>query len=130
MKGTPEVNKKIADQWVADLRSGDFLQGTGALRGPNPETGQPGYCCLGVLAYRAIERGGLPAVLMEAKILHTEVCRWAGMTQDGDPHVPVHVPLVGIDAPISDFRKLSTMNDAGTSFAVIANLIEQNWESL
>lgn len=38
------MNAEIRDRWLAALRSGDYLQGTGSLRTVSDE-----FCCLGVL---------------------------------------------------------------------------------
>jgi len=37
------------EQWVSALRSGDYKQIRGTLKGEHPEGGT-GYCCLGVLS--------------------------------------------------------------------------------
>lgn len=43
------MKKKVYEQWVSALRSGDYNQTKGTLKGELPDGGV-GYCCLGVLA--------------------------------------------------------------------------------
>lgn len=40
----PKMNKAVKKAWVAELRSGQYVQGTGRLRNMRDE-----FCCLGVL---------------------------------------------------------------------------------
>lgn len=43
------MDQSIKEKWVEALRSGDYEQGTGALRQKNERTGTETFCCLGVL---------------------------------------------------------------------------------
>lgn len=44
------MDQKIKQQWVEALRSGKYIQGTGALRRPTNEyITEESFCCLGVL---------------------------------------------------------------------------------
>lgn len=43
-------NKEVFDLWIAALRSGDFVQGTGRLC-QTDGAGNKKYCCLGVLSH-------------------------------------------------------------------------------
>ena len=43
------MNKLIKDQWVAALRSGDYIQGRGELIIDDDELACTAHCCLGVL---------------------------------------------------------------------------------
>lgn len=114
------MNPEIKDRWVAELRSGAWRQLRGHL-----STGDT-YCCLGVLCHLAVEAGvvdncwdGKDRIgylnrsnqIPNYNTLHREVMRWAGLEKD-DPHVAGHA--------------LSYYNDdAGMTFAEIAELIEQ-----
>jgi hypothetical protein len=42
-----KMPKELRDKWVSALRSGEYVQGTGALYNPRDCS----YCCLGVLEY-------------------------------------------------------------------------------
>lgn len=44
-------------EWLKRLRSGEWNQGQGTLCAVDVQTGQRSYCCLGVLAEIAVERG-------------------------------------------------------------------------
>lgn len=54
------MKKEIKAKWVAALRSGDYKQGCGALKGLDKDTGQFDHCCLGVLCEVAGFRNGPP----------------------------------------------------------------------
>lgn len=45
------MKKSEKEQWLRDLRSGEFRQGTGSLM-QHGASGFPEYCCLGVYAQR------------------------------------------------------------------------------
>lgn len=51
------MNPEIKAQWVAALRSGDYLQGVGSLRYEGGFDGSMRYCCLGVLCDLAVKAG-------------------------------------------------------------------------
>ena len=101
--------------WVAALRSGEYLQGKGALRATCPE--QDKFCCLGVLCdvvggtwiggspyYKRFQQtgGGEPAKLLLPLELQTDL---------------------GISS--ADQDKLAKMNDSGVLFSEIADWIER-----
>jgi hypothetical protein len=115
------MNKEIGEQWVRDLRSGEFQQTTKVLK--NGE----GYCCYGVLAEQAVaagilvreqnENGGWmyydpadPSDLASG-ILPYAAWKWAGLENSN--------PLL----PSGDL--LTELNDDWTSFDTIADLIDQ-----
>lgn len=111
------MNKEIKDRWVAALRSGKYLQGRSALLSGNR------YCCLGILCnlhaqetgneWCAGDPGGLHSYLEETGVLPSEVAQWAKL-QDYNPTVKQY----------GERRRLSSVNDSGTSFSAIADLIE------
>lgn len=49
------MNQEIKKRWVAALRSGDYKQGTGALRNADNK-----FCCLGVLCDLHSKAHGTP----------------------------------------------------------------------
>ncbi len=111
------MNKEIKAKWVAALRSGSYVQGTGMLRSEGNQ-----FCCLGVLCNLhaqvhpkiAAKQKDSESYMGESEILPTEVMNWAGVdTQNGWWFA----------------RKftLASLNDAGTSFSDIAKIIEQHF---
>src|ERR1044071_1366611 len=51
------MNDDIKAEWVAALRSGDYVQGNGRLRFYDGRKDQESYCCLGVLCVLAQAAG-------------------------------------------------------------------------
>lgn len=121
------MKKKIAGRWVEALRSGKYSQTREQLRCDEPHGSLPaGFCCLGVLcdlhdpnlwegesywfANGMRENGTLPPTVKE----------WAGM-QSADGRIGPWGKALG---------NLAAMNDAGSTFPQLADLIEQHWEAL
>jgi hypothetical protein len=123
------VNLEIKARWIAALRSGQYRQGTGALCRLD-ESGDPSYCCLGVLTRLAEDDGVVRTDDRDAKsdlsgklwfvdtdnatgtsafYLTPAVRRWSGLTG--------HNPTAG------GFL-LTHLNDEGYTFAEIADKIE------
>lgn len=116
----------IKERWLEALRSGEYVQGTGLLR-----TEDDTYCCLGVLCDLAVQDGVVEwerSVCLECDgdcdhwhvrahsgNLPQEVCEWAGLP-NGDP-------AVNVDGTV---QYLAELNDNGTTFDRIAELIEQS----
>jgi hypothetical protein len=111
------MNQEIKQKWVAALRSGEYVQGLGALN----ISGK--FCCLGVLCdLHAKETGnvwkGEDGVLLPKKkkyeeqtaVLPKVVQRWAELPHN-NPDIPGR-------------RSLASLNDAGKTFIEIADLIE------
>lgn len=103
------MKKEIKEKWITALRSGEYQQGTGRLKGLDGK-----YCCLGVLA---------------------NIC---GVTweEDGNSY-SAHIDgeIVGLGMLSHKFHKLIgtinqhsfiKMNDSGESFNGIASYIERN----
>jgi hypothetical protein len=119
------MNKDIAKQWCAALRSGEYKQGQNALRDVTNDT----YCCLGVLCEVFIKGGGnlsqglhhedkhLRAYNGRTGLLPLVVQRWAEMeTSNGKYN--------------NDKDSLVFRNDAGLSFDKIATVIEEQVDNL
>jgi hypothetical protein len=76
------MDAAIKEQWIKDLRSGEFEQGRGKLEEDHQ------FCCLGVLCFRAAE-AGITSRVVEANGVVTyggmdgvppsEVLKWAGL---------------------------------------------------
>lgn len=122
------MNSEIKAKWVTALRSGDYKQAKNRLKVDKPD-GSFGYCCLGVLCDIA-EKAGVGETIRHGGFwtygqsldqswssLPDYVQDWAGL-QTHDPKVPE--PGTGWATG------LSTLNDVGTSFDTIAQLIEDH----
>ena len=115
------MNSRVKEKWVATLRSGEYNQGTRALRNNSNQ-----FCCLGVLCdlydkeqnfnswqlvpdnhYEFGEEPELPPFRVWSS--------WAGMAEQN----PV-IQFPDTDSP----QSLAELNDQGYTFEEIANLIE------
>lgn len=129
------MNPEIKTQWVAALRSGEFRQGTGCLhrvqqnepdsvdQSNRPDT----YCCLGVLCVLAQRAGVVTAERHPSRVayagttatLPTDVLMWAGLPIFSEFGGPSGLVLIAPD------KSLASLNDGGTGFAEIADIIEE-----
>ena len=116
------MNKEIKAKWVAALRSGDYKQTKGQLRNVNNQ-----FCCLGVLcnlhaqAHPEIAAKQTDAnwYMDEEAILPDEVMAWSEVnTRNG---------LFAGGTGLNGLGTLASLNDAGTSFADIAKIIEKHF---
>lgn len=111
------MNPDIKARWIEALRSGDYEQALGSLR---PRNG--GFCCLGVLCDLYSEETDTPwteyagwfFMLGYDSYLPDEVAKWAGCED---------YPRINI---LGESRGLVSMNDSGTPFDKIADLIEEH----
>lgn len=121
------MKKKIADKWVAALRSGQYQQARGLLRDDD------GYCCLGVLCdisekgeWRNRRHDDISwdfisdGIQVENSVLPYDVQLWAGIQQREGRFT----------GPNDQNWCLAAMNDEGRSFEEIATIIEKYWEKL
>lgn len=111
------MDRAVQKAWTEALRSGDYPQGRGHLRGPD------GYCCLGVLCdisgigtwiddettLAMRYQVGYDILTAGVGIPPTKVVRWAGI--------------------LSGVQTLAELNDSGMSFALIADWIDANLAS-
>lgn len=116
------MNQTIKAQWTAALRSGDYPQGTNALKRVGG-----GLCCLGVLCELAVKAGVIHELRVGAAgaveygnhsgssqiALPFSVQQWAGLANEN--------PNVNIEGGIDS---LAALNDDGVDFAAIADLID------
>ena len=106
---------KNAKAWVKALRSGKYKQGEGVLRVEDK------YCCLGV----ACELAGVADIINNGEYFY-----------GGGPYVlPQSVQeWLGLDSMEGSYEKgnraLSSDNDVGKTFEVIADIIESEPEGL
>jgi hypothetical protein len=123
------MNKEAKALWLTALRSGEYKQFHGALKGVK-DTGEVGHCCLGVLTDVAIKTGAVDGEWVyrehtgshnyqrrwsgdtEGALLPWDVRQWAELSEDGNP-------LDGYSL------NLPSLNDSGMSFEGIANIIER-----
>ena len=142
---------EAAKQWVAALRSGEYQQCQSALR--KEIDGRPHFCCLGV----ANEMSGMgqwidPACGIfqdEAQLRATEaniaeLVAEYGEESDEDAEIlkseeftsPMVQEWLGLDAEDGELEingertSLARLNDAGKTFAEIADIIEQHADQL
>jgi len=110
------MNPQIKQKWVSALRSGEYQQTQRRLHDEN------GFCCLGVLCDLYIKENQLEwepssyynnAYMFQdmATVLPLSVMEWVGV-EEVNPYVN--------GGPFT----LAELNDNGTTFNVIANLIE------
>lgn len=104
------------EQWLKDLRSGEFKQGRNRLC--TIINGEPHYCCLGVLAHREaidskIERPVENAITRKVYYFENDL-------NDLNGYVGI-LPEKLIISPA-----VVAMNDSGMSFSEIADWIEAN----
>ena len=116
------MNPEIKQRWVAALRSDKYKQGIGKLRHKDDT-----FCCLGVLCDLAAQAGiGVWEFTENGTHFVTELQRVEGSL----PHAVVLWAGVGSATPsvrtAGTSCALPLLNDHGTSFSEIANLIEES----
>ena len=125
------MNKEIKALWIKALRSGEYLQGEGALRQEFVDIDESLYCCLGVLCdlyARSVENS--PAWTSGDASEHVRryggresyppsfVMEWAGLGDEEGSYT-----LSGNGGASS----LAELNDRGRTFEEIASVIEQKF---
>lgn len=120
------MDNNIAREWIVELRSGNYGQATGTLKGEENT-----YCCLGVLCEIAVRKGiiSTPQYLdsfggwfyqADGNVLPYEVQSWADMaSRNGALYLENGPELF-----------LAGMNDNGATFDELADLIEENMDDL
>jgi hypothetical protein len=108
MKTLPENIQK----WVDELRNGNHVQTEGTLK-RKLGNGQVGYCCLGVYVEK-VEGKKIKAVSSTSKTEGAD--KWYHICEK---RIDDYVRETGIQ-----------MNDNGSTFAEIANMIENEYQSI
>jgi hypothetical protein len=113
------MNPEIKKRWVEALRSGKYKQGKHSLaRGEN-------FCCLGVLCELATKEGVVKRERLGNGFIYYNschshlpwpVCTW-GELQEVNPSIPASSQTTK--------TTLSELNDTGSTFSEIADLIEK-----
>jgi hypothetical protein len=118
------MNPEIRARWTTALRSGNYQQGSGALREKTAHNGEK-LCCLGVLCVIAEQDGVVTAAFNGLVEDGVDAGLWA---YDGRPdYLPESVKdWAGLTYanPTSNGRYLANLNDEGWSFARIADAID------
>jgi len=117
------MNPEIKQAWVAALRSGEYKQGVGQLN----ENGD--MCCLGVLCdLHSKATGNQWEGDYGVKLYGQHDClppscvvQWAGLKEES-PYVKIQVSENPEDTMT---QPLSELNDNGSTFEEIADLIEE-----
>lgn len=119
------MNPNVKAKWVQALRSGQYEQGDGWLH--YEADGVHKFCCLGVLCELAVEEGVIPPGDPNAGQPKNSVGNYIWDYDDGnDCYLP---PGVAAWADIDntgriDGYDLADMNDGGSTFTEIADVIE------
>lgn len=120
------MNKQIKKEWCSALRSGKYKQCTGALKEKDGDEGV-GYCCLGVLTslYGKKTKKRTDLGNDTYSFLTDKVAKWAGIDTSKcyESYDYEYDPKVKVG---KKNRRLSSLNDKGTSFKEIADLIEES----
>lgn len=107
------MNKEAVKAWVADLKSGEFTQGTNHLKNTANT-----YCCLGVLV-RTFEK--VHKLKFDTEISSTGKIAFADMT-----YTPPQMVLDWVGISNDDVDLLMHLNDThNCSFEGIARVIER-----
>lgn len=124
------MNPAKKAQWITALRSGEYPQGTGALRF-KPFDKDMTYCCLGVLSdingcewdgdWARYGEGGR----VESAVLPRELAIELGIDKNPEPFLDGYDNLDTPDGALSlGLLSLATLNDDGFTFDQIADIIE------
>jgi hypothetical protein len=108
-----KANRKL---WIEALRSGEYKQATQMLHDGE------GFCCLGVLACvagKTVNELGANETLRSFK----DVMQFVGLSDDSGTYIARYAdPDVWNDE--NDLGELTDLNDRGTPFTKIADIIE------
>ena len=114
-------------KWISALRSGDYVQGTGMLRQDVEDKDKPhAFCCLGVLCDLMgadWSNHGIP--VLDGVILQKGIDNIDDVHEFGADEYISYAGLEIVDLASAAQVDLATMNDRGSSFATIANHIEE-----
>lgn len=142
------VKASVKDQWVKDLRSGEFEQGSNNLRRTVDEGEY--YCCLGVLCQQAVRAGAIPAPELHDRGVYAylddeydgdnrvtgesfnqecslprKVAEWAGLPLEKDG-MGEDVVILPRNGEMGEVTAIGANDGMSLTFVQIADLIEQN----
>ena len=128
------MKKKVMEKWVKALRSGSYKQGRHALK-YKTKAGVVRHCCLGVLCdlYQKEHKVKLRTDLNPGKD-ELERCK-VFLFDDNEAGLPDRVMIwSGISSDDGvlhmDTQTLASMNDNGSDFKKIADIIEEEYKDL
>jgi len=111
------MDQTIKQEWVSALRSGEYEQGRGYLKDRDGK-----LCCLGVLCEIAARHG----IIEPGRTTYEDAEAYAYGEERDDIYLPAAVQeWQGLDrSPHANNKSLADLNDGGTPFSDIADLIE------
>jgi hypothetical protein len=123
------MKKSIMKKWVSLLRSGEFSQGTGHLN----KEGK--HCCLGVLCELATVEGITVPHTSGEYAAGLDIIGYGDFSEEENCGVlPLGVQKwAGMDSRNGEFnydQMLTDLNDIGSSFDELADIIEKNYKNL
>ena len=126
------MKEQVAKTWVEALRSGDYTQAVGMLYDGK------GYCCLGVLChvmgytFEAVTNPLCSYGWRVADVVENEHSQVLPREVMDKAEIKSRVGQINFVTEDDDSEQmiLAYMNDAGDSFATIADFIEENWQAL
>jgi hypothetical protein len=120
------MKEDIKNEWLAELRSGEWLQGAARLKKVDESNGETRHCCLGILCEIAKRHG----VAAEEDMGNGVMFKTHELSDDSYEFLPIGVRnwagLSEADPWIGSVEKrLSSLNDEGFDFPAIATFIEE-----
>lgn len=101
--------QELKDQWIAALKSGDYIQGKNYLKHPDSE-GVIRHCCLGVLA--EIHPDMTIDIESDDVIMNERNCSYS--------------PFGGLFEPVKvSWDELAKLNDISNDYGAVIELIEK-----
>lgn len=118
------MNQTVKKSWLEALRSGDFEQGTRALR-----TEDNRFCCLGVLCEIAAKEGVIPPAEFSSVYGKYSYGDDQGNVPRSQTYLPYSVQKWADLAynPQAEDGYLAKLNDKGFTFKSIADIIEKEF---
>lgn len=108
------MEKTVKEKWVKALRSGKYVQGRNGLRKKTLDNDVDQFCCLGVLC----------DVIDSSKWQEREDYSYIDYN-GSSAYLPIEISKEQKILAETEY-KLTVMNDSETSFAKIADYIEEN----
>ena len=128
------MKEEIKQQWIAALRSGQYVQGRGVLH-EVPAEGPPKFCVLGVLCdlvreeleitWTPFRPGSIIMALGDINAIHL-ICEKAEILNRAIPREIVDQVLSRSFSTVylGKYFSLTTLNDHGCNFDQLARMIE------
>ncbi len=111
-------NKELKQQWLKDLRSGNYKQTKGSLCDRGTKTCKAKYCCLGVLGRSIQKLDAFPIIFKDAVISYKGTSHSKILPGDLINELGLNYRVIG---------QLTYLNDTeNRSFKEIADWVEKN----